>query len=576
MRPRRLLPLLVVALAILPPLAFGDYVLTILVYIGLSAIVALSLVLLTGKGNIASFGQAAYVGLGAYMSAWLTLNAGWSPWATLPLIVAVSAAASFFGAAITVRLSGHYLPLATISFGVAVYYLFGALPWLGGQTGVGGLPRLALSGHEFTTSDYYLLVAALLFAAMLGVSNLLDSREGRAIRALRNGVMAEAMGIDSAAVKIRIFVLACVMASVVGWFYAHFQQFVNPTPFSLNHGIEYLFMTVVGGAANLWGALVGAGLITALKPVLQSWLPGLLGQTGNFETAVFGTLIIVLFHVAPEGLTDSFRRRLGWTAPTPRALSDEAALPARAADEKGATVLKVSGARKTFGGVVANQNIGLEVAAGEILALIGPNGAGKSTFFNLVSGVLAPDAGTFELAGAPIAGLASREIASLGLSRTFQHVRLLGDMSAIENVAIGAHQRDRAGMIRAILRLDRAGEARIFAEARRQMERVGLGAALWTEAGALPLGQQRILEIARALAADPKILLLDEPAAGLRHKEKQELAALLTQLRSEGVAILLVEHDMDFVMKLADRIVVMEFGIKIAEGRRATSAATPR
>ena len=566
MSPRRLLPLLVAALAMLAPLVAGDYVLTILTYIGLSALVALSLVLLTGKGNIASFGQAAYVGLGAYVSAWLTLNAGWSPWATLPLIIVVSACASFFGASITVRLSGHYLPLATISFGVAVYYLFGALPWLGGQTGMGGLPRLALAGHAFTTADYYELSAALLFAAMLALSNLLDSREGRAIRALRNGVMAEAMGMDTAATKIRIFVLACVMASVTGWIYAHFQRFVNPTPFSLTHGIEYLFMTVVGGAANLWGALVGAGLIIALKPVLQSYLPGLLGQSGNFETAVFGALIILLFHVAPEGLTDSFSRRLGWNAPKPRAVPDCEAPPARAIAEKGTPILKVTGARKAFGGVVANQNIGLEVAAGEILALIGPNGAGKSTFFNLVSGVAAPDEGHFELAGAPIAGLSSREIAGLGLSRTFQHVRLLGDMSAIENVAIGAHQRDHAGMIRAMLRLERVGETRIFAEARRQMERVGLGHALWTEAGALPLGQQRLVEIARALAADPKILLLDEPAAGLRHKEKQELAGLLAQLRSEGLAILLVEHDMDFVMKLADRIVVMEFGVKIAEG----------
>ncbi|MGB3273847.1 MAG: ABC transporter ATP-binding protein, partial [Xanthobacteraceae bacterium] len=211
-----------------------------------------------------------------------------------------------------------------------------------------------------------------------------------------------------------------------------------------------------------------------------------------------------------------------------------------------------------------------------ILALIGPNGAGKSTFFNLVTGVVPPDAGTFTFRGTTVAPLAPRKVAALGVGRTFQHVRLLPDMAAIENVAIGAHRRGRKGLFAALFRLDRAEEARLFDEARRQLERVGLGAQLWSEAGALALGQQRILEIARALALDPNVLLLDEPAAGLRYKEKQELAALLRELRAEGLAILLVEHDMDFVMKLADRVVVMEFGEKIAEGIPADVQADTR
>ena len=208
----------------------------------------------------------------------------------------------------------------------------------------------------------------------------------------------------------------------------------------------------------------------------------------------------------------------------------------------------------------------LSVKAGEVMALIGPNGAGKSTMFNCISAVNPATEGKIAFLGESTAALAARDIARRGMSRTFQHVRLLGNMSVLENVAIGAHLRGSKGVLSAALRLDRAEENRLLAEAARQIERVGLAEHMSEPAGSLALGQQRIVEIARALASDPCLLLLDEPAAGLRYKEKQALAELLTKLRSEGMGILLVEHDMDFVMGLADRIVVMEFGEKIAEG----------
>jgi branched-chain amino acid transport system permease protein len=214
--------------------------------------------------------------------------------------------------------------------------------------------------------------------------------------------------------------------------------------------------------------------------------------------------------------------------------------------------------------------------AGEILGVIGPNGAGKSTLFNLVTGVLPADAGRITFASVRIEGRPSREIAALGMARTFQHVQLRATMSVLENVALGAHLRGRQGIIPAILRLDRAQEASLLAEASRQVERVGLGAHLHAPAGSLALGQQRIVEIARALAADPLVLLLDEPAAGLRFQEKRTLAAVLRQLRAEGMSILIVEHDMDFVMNLVDRLVVMDFGARIAEGRPAEVQVDPR
>jgi branched-chain amino acid transport system permease protein len=229
-------------------------------------------------------------------------------------------------------------------------------------------------------------------------------------------------------------------------------------------------------------------------------------------------------------------------------------------------LLEVRAAHKQFGGLVAVSHLSFEMKSGEILGLIGPNGAGKSTMFNLITDVLRADDGEILFRGERIDRLASRDIARRGVGRTFQHVNLVSAMSVLENVAIGAHLRGRHGTVASILRLDRAEEARLRAEAARQVERVGLGEHLLDTAGSLPLGQQRLVEIARALAADPVLLLLDEPAAGLRYREKQALAALLRGLRAEGMSILLVEHDMDFVMGLVDRLVVMDFGEKLAEG----------
>jgi branched-chain amino acid transport system permease protein len=241
----------------------------------------------------------------------------------------------------------------------------------------------------------------------------------------------------------------------------------------------------------------------------------------------------------------------------------------------GETLLEVSEATKRFGGLVAVGGVSLDVKAGEILALLGPNGAGKSTMFNLISGVASATSGEVRFKGKRIDDLDAHDIAKLGMSRTFQHVRLLPQLTVLENVAIGAHLRGHAGVWRASLHLEREEEGRLLAEAAKQLDRVGPDAHRDAPAGSLSLGDQRILEIARALAADPYLLLLDEPAAGLRLKEKEALADLLRKLRAEGMGVLLVEHDMDFVMNLVDRIVVMEFGQKIAQGLPAEIQQNP-
>ena len=564
----RHLPLLAfVAAMAVSPLLLPEFSITLLNYIGLYAIVAVGLVLLTGVGGLTSFGQAAFVGLGAYTTAWLTTVHGVSPWLTLFIGMALTAAVALSLGFITLRMGGHYLPLGTIAWGISLYFLFGNVEFLGGHTGITGIPAVSLAGWELKSGrEFFYLIWLVVLLAIVSIRNLLDSRVGRAIRALKGGtVMAEAMGVNTAREKIIIFLIAALLASVSGWLYAHLQRFVNPTPFALNQGIEYLFMAVVGGIGHVWGAVLGAGVITILKQWLQDWLPQVLGQSGNFEIIVFGLAMVLVLQKARAGLWPLILRLLPSRAVV-REVPQAEPLPRRQPTASGSLLLEASAVTKRFGGLVANNNMSLSVKAGEVMALIGPNGAGKSTMFNCISAVNPATEGKIAFLGESTAALAARDIARRGMSRTFQHVRLLGNMSVLENVAIGAHLRGSKGVLSAALRLDRAEENRLLAEAARQIERVGLAEHMFEPAGSLALGQQRIVEIARALASDPCLLLLDEPAAGLRYKEKQALAELLTKLRSEGMGILLVEHDMDFVMGLADRIVVMEFGEKIAEG----------
>ncbi|WP_315797096.1 MULTISPECIES: branched-chain amino acid ABC transporter ATP-binding protein/permease [unclassified Bradyrhizobium] len=545
--------------------------------IGLSALVAMGLVLLTGVGGLTSFGQAAFVGFGAYTTAVLSAQYGISPWLTLPLSLLVSGLAAVLLGLVTVRLSGHYLPLGTLAWGLGLYYLFSKLAFLGRNDGISGIPPLSIGSLKMLDPGtiYFAIWAAVLISALLTM-NLLDSRTGRAIRALRRGhIAAEAFGVYAPRAKLLVFIYAAVLAGLSGWLYAHFTRAVNPTPFGAQAGIEYLFVAVVGGAGYVWGGVLGAAIVVVLKEVLQSYLPLLLHGEGQLETIVFGILLVTLLQLAPTGLWPWLTARLPFK-PVAKQPDTSVKLPAR---ERSATtpnvLLQVDNARKQFGGVVAVNNVSFDVQAREIVALIGPNGAGKSTTFNLITGVLPPTSGNIAVLGKAVGNAPPQDVVKLGISRTFQHVKLVPDMTVLENVAIGAHLRGHSGALSSMFRLDRGDEAKLLAEAARQIERVGLGDQMHQLAGSLSLGQQRIVEIARALCVDPMLLLLDEPAAGLRHMEKQRLGALLRDLRAGGMSVLLVEHDMGFVMDLADRIVVLDFGTKIAEGTPAAIKTNP-
>jgi branched-chain amino acid transport system permease protein len=536
--------------------------------IGLSALVAMGLVLLTGVGGLTSFGQAAFCGFGAYTTAVLTTTYGLSPWLTLPASLLVSGVAAVLLGLVTVRLSGHYLPLGTIAWGLGLFYLFSKLEFLGRNDGISAIPPLSIGSFKMIDPGtiYFAIWIAVLLSALLTL-NLLDSRTGRAIRALRRGhIAAEAFGVQTPRAKLLVFIYAAVLAGLSGWLYAHFQRAANPTPFGAQAGIEYLFVAVVGGAGYVWGGVLGAAIVVILKEILQSYLPYVFGGQGQLETIVFGILLVLLLQLAPTGVWPWLMARLPLKLNRKRP-DTSLVLPARPKPPTSVNVLlQIDNARKQFGGVVAVNDVSFDVQAREIVALIGPNGAGKSTTFNLITGVLRPTGGSISILGNKFNHARPQQVAKLGVSRTFQHVKLVPDMTVLENVAIGAHLRGRAGALSSMFRLDRADEARLLAEAARQIERVGLADQIDALAGSLSLGQQRIVEIARALCVDPMLLLLDEPAAGLRHMEKQQLASLLRQLRDGGMSVLLVEHDMGFVMDLADRIVVLDFGTKIAEG----------
>ncbi|MBV6274384.1 branched-chain amino acid ABC transporter ATP-binding protein/permease [Alcaligenaceae bacterium CGII-47] len=571
----------IVVLAFIPILA-GNFTVSLFNDIGIGALVALGLVLLTGIGGVTSFGQAAFVGIAAYTSAWLTTVYDLSPWISLFAALLLTGLSALAIGMLTLRLGGHFLALSTIAWGLSITIVFGNIDALGRHTGLSNIPPLFIGNWSLASPHLmFYMIWILVGLALLFSHNLLNSRPGRAMRGLRGGsTLLASVGANAYSVRLTLFITAALLAGIAGWLYAHTYRFVSPSPFDVRASIEYLLMAVAGGLGHLVGALVGSAIVLLLKNGLQDVLPLLTQQAGQLDAIVFAGLFIALLHFARSGLMGfvarwrSRHKRTGSTPVIHRAPAKP--LPNRQLPQRGTPVLSVKGAVKRFGGLVAVDHVSFNVNAGEIVGLIGPNGAGKSTMFNLLTCTLPMTSGQVRFLNHDLAGMAQRKVARLGLARTFQHVKLRPHMSLLDNVALGAHSRCHAGVLRAGLRLDRAEEAQILHEAYRQLERIGLSDRAHELAGSLPLGTQRILEIARALAADPVLLVLDEPAAGLRRKEKIALGELLQKLRSEGVTILIVEHDMDFVMKLVDRLVVMNFGAKLLEGLPSAVRADER
>jgi ABC-type branched-subunit amino acid transport system ATPase component/ABC-type branched-subunit amino acid transport system permease subunit len=568
---------LAIAFLVVAPAIFGSFTITLMNYIGIYAFAVLGLILLTGVGGLTSFGQAAFVGIGAYATAWYTAVHAGSPWIGLLLALLLTGLVATILGAATLRLGGHFLPLSTIAWGVAIFFLFGNIDAIGRYSGLSGIPAITIGPLSLAgNTAMYCFIWGLLGFVMLLCRNLLDSRKGRAIRGLRGGIaMIESLAIDFFRMRLAVFVLAGMLAGLSGWLYAHMQRYVSPAPFDIRPSIELLLMALVGGAGHIAGAVVGAAAITLLKNALQDVLPLFTRYSAQLEVVAFGVLFVVILQKARAGIVPMITRYL----PRPRLVAPGQGPPLARRGRpvvSGQVVLKIQGATKRFGALAAVNDVSFEVKGGEVLGLIGPNGAGKSTLLNLITGTAKPNAGRIMFLDDDVTKLAPRHIAGKGVARTFQHVKLRPNMTLLDNTLLGTYSRTRSGFLAGAIRLDRVEEKSAQWEALQQLQRVGLAEKAGELAGSLPLGQQRLLEVARALAADPVLVILDEPAAGLRSLEKQILSQLLRTLRDEGMTIVLVEHDMEFVMNLVDRIVVMDFGSKLAEGVPAAIRAEPR
>jgi branched-chain amino acid transport system permease protein len=554
------------------PLVLGNFGIGLMNDIGISAMVALGLVMLTGVGGVTSFGQAAFVGIAAYSTAWLTGQQGMSPWLGLLFALSMTGGAALIIGMLTLRLGSHYLPISTIAWGLSVPLVLSNFDALGSHTGIGNIVPIQIGNHSlFSSGAMYYLIWGMIGLVYLFSRNVLHSRQGRAMRSLRGGnSLLASVGADSYRLRLKLFVYSALLAGLAGWLYAHNNRFISPSTFDVHASINYLLMAVVGGLLQLSGAIVGSAIVILLRNALQDVLPLLSDRGTQMEVIVFSLLFLLLLHHARAGLCGYVVKVAARYRParpaSPPPCADVRPLARRTQPAAGKIILSVRNVVKRFGGLVAVDEVSFNIGAGEIVGLIGPNGAGKSTMFNLLTGAIQLTSGTVSFMDRDVTRMSQRDIAQLGMARTFQHVKLRPQMSLLDNVALGAHGRTKSGLIVAGLGLDKQEEQQIFLEARTQLARIGLGGREHELAGALPLGTQRLLEIARALMVDPVMLVLDEPAAGLRHAEKQELAELLKQLRRDGVTIMIVEHDMDFVMKLVDRLVVMNFGSKLMEG----------
>ncbi len=542
--------LLAVGLAMLVP-AQG-YILNIAMQAATYAIAVVGLVVVLGYCGQISIAQAAFFGLGAYGVALGTVDYGLNFFTALAIAVAIAGVLGLILGLGSLRLGGHYLAMVTISFQQILTVVL--TNWIGfthGPDGVRGIPRPTLFGLSFEGGHAYLaLCLVAMVAATLGVWRLKSSRLGRAMQAVRdNELAAGTSGIDVFATKVGSFGLSAVFGSLGGGLFSGGFHYISPDQFSFAESIVMLTMALLGGVQNPFGALIGTGLLV----ILPEWLRFL----RQVYLAVYGAAVILIMVFLPDGLWGFVAERLRRRVRAPA--QDVAPLPLLAQrGEPGAdAVLQVQGLAKHFGGLKALDGVDLAVRRGTVHALIGPNGSGKSTFINVITGLYRPTAGRIGFAGRDITALPPHRRNRAGLARTYQNIRIFRGMSVLENVMVGA---ERAGN-------DVANDPAAAVErALAALDFVGLGDEAARLVGTLSYGHQRYVEIARALAGSPEMLLLDEPAAGLNMTEKQELGGLLRRLKGHGLTILIIDHDMALVEQVADHITVLNFGRRIADG----------
>jgi branched-chain amino acid transport system permease protein len=578
------LAVLAVVVAIIPILVPNPYYLNVANIIGLNTIIVVGLNLLIGYAGQISLGHAAFYGLGAYLSGILTVTYNVSPWpAMLIALVVVGIIAMAIGIP-TLKLRGHYLVMATLGFNLIVNIII--IQWdevTGGPSGFPGIPNLELGPLVFDSDRkaYYLIWTCAL-ASMLLSLNLVHSRVGRALRALHGSeVAASSLGVPTEAYKVKIFVLSALFGSLAGSIYAHYLTFISPKTFDIFFSIEVVSMVIVGGMGNIWGALLGTVFLTSLPNVLHVF--------DEYKDIFYGLILTLILIFIPEGLVVGFSQRWFTKRHAARPDADEESAPRVApariepvaqTSVRGAsvaverdpaeakTLLSVQKVTMSFGGLLALSQVSFDIAEGSITSLIGPNGAGKTTLINVVAGIYRPQRGSVLFAGRGVSRMRPHRIAGLGLTRTFQNLQIFEHMTVLENVMVGMHAKTQKEFLAALFRLpgSRSEERAIEKRAWEVLSLFEMEDRAHWPASSLSFGEQKRVEMARSLAPHPRLILLDEPVAGLNMTETAEVAVLIKRIRSEGVSVLLVEHDMNLVMGVSDKVVVLNYGRKIAEG----------
>lgn len=576
-------PWIVGALALgivsLPWVLGNAYLLRVWMLLLIYALIALGLNLVVGLAGLVSLGQAGLLAIGAYTTAILTTKLGVG---FIPALVASMVLSAVFGVLLaypTVRVKGVYLAVITIAFGIVVENV--AIEWsslTGGTTGISNIPKINLFGLELDDTRFYYLIGAIFLVAFIVHYNLMHSRFGRAMRAATQSETAiRSLGVNPISARTLAFALAAAYAGVAGTLYAYLNNYVNPDTFRFLDSLRYLLMVILGGSGTVLGPLIGAGILTYVPEAFQAF--------GVWQHFAYGALLAFVIFAMPMGIVGSavyWRNRMRpkrsrksqeWPAPEP---SVQSLLALR--DSPNEISLAVKNVTVAFGGLVANNKISEEVRSGSVHAVIGPNGAGKSTFLNCISGLYRPTEGSIEFLGQATAGLPMHKLAQMGLARTFQNTELFGQMTVLENVLVGFHTHYKSGLIATVLRLpafDR--EERHFKVMSEALLRyVGLADYADEQARNLPFGHQRRLEIARALALSPRLLLLDEPAAGLTHAEIEDLKSLIHTLSEQRITVILVEHHVEMIMAVSDRVTVLDYGVVIATGSPSEIQENPK
>jgi branched-chain amino acid transport system permease protein len=569
----------VVAVIILLPFSTDNgFYLKVMFLVGVNYLAGSGLNVLVGITGQKSLGHAGLFAVGAYAVALLTTRAGWNPWVAFAASGVISGIFGVIIALPALRVKGPALAMVTIAFGIVIEKIVSEWQGVfGGQAGIYGVvPPSLFGGVRLGPKEWVWFVGFLAILAHLSIRALVNGKYGRAFRAVNTAeVAAESVGVSVYRFKVLAFVVSAVTCGLAGALIAQQNQYISSDFITFGLSIFFLLIVLFGGS-SIYGPLLGALVLTLLDAFLARW--------PHLQHFTYGALLLFALYVMPDGLSGMVRnttRKLlpSWFAPA--ALARETSAWRLRADEVAAAdlpLLKTENLYKAYGGVSPTNHVSISIKSGHIHSLIGPNGAGKTTLLNILSGVTEPDSGTVEFNGRSIAGLPANKICSLGLARTFQNLKLFSNMTVLENVQVGLHSRLKAGMLSYLLSMPRARreEVSTYRESLQILELLGLKDKAHELAGSLPYGLQRRLEIARALATHPRLLLLDEPAAGLNPQETQELIQVISQIRDLGITILLIEHHMDLVMAISDHVIVLDYGEKIAEGTPVEVQNNPR